>query len=399
MMKVPILFFILSLSVPTLTSDEDAGSVQDEVNLGGFNYTVVDNIRKMMEESSHERTTDEEYLSAAPPNSPSSPYRSYSPASPRYPYNSASPHSPYSPTSPRSPYGNTNPYGGYKEPYHGSYGASYGSGYRGSPRGFDSPRGGYGHGDYGDYRYGGSGGSPRGGYSHRDYGDYRYGGSGGSPRGGYGHGDYGDYRYGGSGGYPRGGSGSSVTPPPPYGSGYGWGLSDAQKSEAWRWWMMASAMMVSAMKGGAWATKGEAPHWGLEIGPKGVPIISPVIVPTPVTVTSTVVVGHTSRVTHVTVISVIPAQQTGGLPTGSLVPSQTPSPAPRRGSGSWYPNCAGNEWNGACPSESICVGDPRSRGLTLDAICVPTSRICGGKINKICNTGFICVPDPRETSW
>jgi hypothetical protein len=61
-----------------------------------------------------------------------------------------------------------------------------------------------------------------------------------------------------------------------------------------------------------------------------------------------------------------------------------------------YTNCAGNAWNGTCPTDLACVGDPRPRGITMDAICVPTSNSCGGHRNALCSEGLICVSDPKS---
>lgn len=136
--------------------------------------------------------------------------------------------------------------------------------------------------------------------------------------------------------------------------------------------------------------KGGAAHWGQEIGGKGTPI-TPTITVVPITVTVTTPIAGSTKAT-------VKPVKGGGL-FGSKAPFPTHTPAAKKSSAPKYVNCAGNQWNGACPAESVCVGDPRSRGLTLDAICVPTIKPCGGKVNQICDTGSICVPDPRETSW
>jgi hypothetical protein len=64
-----------------------------------------------------------------------------------------------------------------------------------------------------------------------------------------------------------------------------------------------------------------------------------------------------------------------------------------------YIQCAGNTINGGCPYDNVCLADPRSRGVVLDSICVPTQIRCGGKKYDICPTNMICVSDPRTPTW
>ncbi|KAF2672694.1 hypothetical protein BT63DRAFT_133811 [Microthyrium microscopicum] len=73
-------------------------------------------------------------------------------------------------------------------------------------------------------------------------------------------------------------------------------------------------------------------------------------------------------------------QQQGGNRPVNSAPANNPN-SPR------YAQCAGNRWDGACMGGNVCVGDPRSRGMTQDAICVPPRVACGGRSNQLCSGG------------
>jgi hypothetical protein len=96
----------------------------------------------------------------------------------------------------------------------------------------------------------------------------------------------------------------------------------------------------------------------------------------------------------------------------SLLPAQlgpTPTPAPEPNSmidgnseetnmHPRYVQCEGNTWNGRCPSDLLCVGDPRT-SMPVNAICVPSKLQCGGASLQGCPNNFICVSDPRTPNW
>jgi hypothetical protein len=92
--------------------------------------------------------------------------------------------------------------------------------------------------------------------------------------------------------------------------------------------------------------------------------------------------------------------QYGGYPLYSAYPQNAVYSANAQANAAVhnYAKCVDNTGTGlgACSNNMLCVGDPRSRGLTMDSVCVPSQRACGGKMNAMCESGLICVPDPRD---